>query len=133
MNTFGERLKHVRKAKKLRQNELGQTLGLTQSTISQYEKNQKTPDINTLKKIADTLNVSAEYLLLRTDDPINYTREHRELIEKENITPFITPEELKKNYRFMLDGREAKPEEIEEAIRYILIQREMRKKDNFDN
>ncbi|MFL0365728.1 helix-turn-helix domain-containing protein [Pseudobacillus sp. 179-B 2D1 NHS] len=129
LNTFGERLKNIRKAKDLTQKELADAVDIDQSSISYFERNKKKPDMDTLKKIADILNVSADYLLLRTNSPVDYSPEQSHLIKKLNANPFITPEELKENYRFVIEGREATTEEIEEAIRYVRIQRMMKEKD----
>ncbi len=44
-------------------------LNITKATISQWGRNNSVPNGVTLAKIADMLDVSADYLLLRTDDP----------------------------------------------------------------
>lgn len=41
-------------------------LNVTVATISNYEKNVHTPDLNTLVKLADFYDVSTDYLLQRT-------------------------------------------------------------------
>lgn len=132
LNTFGDRLKYVRKMKDLTQKELANAVQLDQSAISHFERNKKKPDMDTLKKIADVLNISVDFLLLRTTDPVVYSKNQNDLIENVNSNPFITPDELKKNYRFLIGGREATTAEIEEAIKYILIQRMMKKQNPTD-
>ena len=45
--------------------------GTTRATISQWNTRQATPKGDTVAVIASALNVSSEYLLGRTDDPID--------------------------------------------------------------
>ncbi|KRN97798.1 hypothetical protein IV54_GL001098 [Levilactobacillus paucivorans] len=65
---FGERLKAVRKHKRLTQLELSQRLEVSKGTISAYEQGLSYPSIETLTKICDVLDTSSDYLLGRTDD-----------------------------------------------------------------
>ncbi len=65
--SFGENMKRIRKEKGMSQSVLGDKLGVTQQTIAQYEKIQNTPKYETLKKIADALEVST--LLLTAPYP----------------------------------------------------------------
>lgn len=62
---FKEILKELRKEKDISQTELAKSLKLARSTIAQYETGDRTPDYDTLKKIADYFNVSTDYLLGR--------------------------------------------------------------------
>jgi len=48
--------------------------GTTRATISTWGKNNSTPRGETVAIIADGLGVSTDYLLGRTDDPVDYTR-----------------------------------------------------------
>ena len=63
---IGERIKLFRKRA-----ELGEKINVTGTTITRYEKNSRTPDINTLKKIAEVLNISLNELLLSNSTAIN--------------------------------------------------------------
>lgn len=69
MNKFPQRLKELRMAKKVTQEELGQHLGFRDSTISQYESGSREPDYDTLLKIAEFFGVTTDYLLGRTVYP----------------------------------------------------------------
>lgn len=64
-NPIPMRLKEVRKKAKISQKELGVRIGIDESSASarmnQYEKGKHTPDISTLKKIADELGVPLNY------------------------------------------------------------------------
>lgn len=64
------RLKELRKKKGISQLRLATDLNTTQNTISRYETGEREPGIEELLKIADYFNVSVDYLLGRTDDPL---------------------------------------------------------------
>ena len=72
---FGDKLKFLRKSKKLSQTEFGEALGLATSTVSGYEKGNRMPDLNTLNKIADFFDVSVDYLLDRENEINNTEKE----------------------------------------------------------
>ena len=60
---FGEILVNLRKTKGLSQEQLAEELGLTRQTISKWELNQSTPDINYLVQLSDFFGVSTDYLI----------------------------------------------------------------------
>lgn len=64
---FDKRLKLLRNEKDLKQSELADILGVSNSTIGMYEQGRRYPDLDTLQKIADYFDVSVDYLLGRTD------------------------------------------------------------------
>ena len=64
------RLKELRKKKGISQLRLATDLNTTQNTIRRYETGEREPGIEELLKIADYFNVSVDYLLGRTDDPL---------------------------------------------------------------
>lgn len=63
------RIREARKAKGLTLKELGKAIGVAESTVSMYENGKREPDNSTLVKIANTLEVSTDYLLCQVDDP----------------------------------------------------------------
>lgn len=68
MENFGERLKELRKEKKLTQKELAKNLDSAQSAIFYWESNKQEPTISALKKICLFFGVSADYLLGLEDE-----------------------------------------------------------------
>lgn len=60
---LGETLSSLRKAKGLSQEQLAEELGLTRQTISKWECNQSTPDLEYLVQLSDFFAVSADYLI----------------------------------------------------------------------
>lgn len=55
--TTGEKIKQVRKQKKISQQILGKSLGVSQAMIAQYENGSRLPKIETLRRIAAALEV----------------------------------------------------------------------------
>lgn len=70
--SIGSNIKSARTKKGLTQKQLGQKLGVSQSAIGQFEKDSSSPNIKTIEKIADALD-------------INY----RELVEPDDIFTVI--------------------------------------------
>ncbi|MFZ7132515.1 MAG: helix-turn-helix domain-containing protein [Eubacteriales bacterium] len=67
---FSERLKQTRKLKCLKQKDVAQYLCLDRSTYAGYESGKNKPSFEKLIELADLLNVSVDYLLGRSDNPI---------------------------------------------------------------
>ena len=67
MVRFGERLKAARNAKRLSQQALADIIGKSLNTIGLYERGLRQPSLETLCLLADTLDVSVDYLLARTE------------------------------------------------------------------
>ena len=65
-----ENLKKIRKEKNITQIRLSIAAEVSQETISAYESGKALPSAETLIKIADFLDVSIDYLLDRTDNPV---------------------------------------------------------------
>ena len=64
MDDFGERLRKLRVAQDLTQQQLGEKLGVVPSTIGKYEKVKDSyPSIEVLIKLSDFFSVSTDYLL----------------------------------------------------------------------
>ncbi|WP_251393100.1 helix-turn-helix domain-containing protein [Mediterraneibacter agrestimuris] len=66
---FKENLKEARIKSGLSQKEVSENIGVAKSTYSLYESGNREPNVNTIKKIADVLNVSADTLLGIDEDP----------------------------------------------------------------
>ncbi|MFV0516523.1 MAG: helix-turn-helix domain-containing protein [Aminipila sp.] len=55
--SIGENIKNARKSKGLSQSELGAALSVSQAMIAQYENGVRNPKFETIKKIAEKLDV----------------------------------------------------------------------------
>ena len=69
MEIYIERIKIIRKEKKITQKEISITLKMKQQQYSRYEKCNNQLPIDTFIKIADYLNTDTNYLLGFTDNP----------------------------------------------------------------
>ncbi len=67
MVKFGERLKAARTTKHMSQQALADIIGKSLNTVGLYERGLRQPSLETLCLLADTLEVSCDYLLARTD------------------------------------------------------------------
>ena len=66
---FNEKLVKLRKENLLSQEELAEKLGVTRQTISKWELEQTTPDMDKLSQMAKLFNVSVDELLNEADEP----------------------------------------------------------------
>lgn len=66
---FNDNLRTARERKGFSQKEMAERIGVAKSTYSLYESGNREPNVQTIKKIADTLNVSADELLGIDDTP----------------------------------------------------------------
>ena len=60
---FSQKLKKLRIDAGLSQKQLGERIGLTNSTLSKYENASKAPSIDSLIALAKVFHVSVDYLL----------------------------------------------------------------------
>jgi len=72
---FGKRLKELREAKGLRQEDIGKKINVGKSAVSQWENNIRTPDAYVILQLADFFNVTTDYMLGRTDDPRPFSKD----------------------------------------------------------
>ena len=56
-------LRDLRRARGMTMKELGEKVGVAESTISQYETGRRDPDFETLLKLAEQFDVSVDYLI----------------------------------------------------------------------
>lgn len=66
MIKFNEQLRLLRKERGLSQQELADRIGLSKSSINMYERGEREPGIDTLKRIAAFYNVDIDFLLGKT-------------------------------------------------------------------
>jgi transcriptional regulator with XRE-family HTH domain len=61
--SFGQRLTEVREAKGFTKDKLGKSINIHYSQIGRYERNEASPSADALKKMANALDVSTDYLM----------------------------------------------------------------------
>ena len=64
---FADRLRECRKRERRTQRELAEYLGVTTITYQRYELAALSPPLDKFRKLADYFDVSADYLLGRSD------------------------------------------------------------------
>ncbi|WP_094603395.1 hypothetical protein SPSIL_014330 [Sporomusa silvacetica DSM 10669] len=68
---FAERLRHLRTDRKVSMQKLAEEIGLkNKGTIGQFETEKTVPSADTLISLADYFNVSIDYLVGRSDNPM---------------------------------------------------------------
>jgi len=69
MNTLGMRLREARERLGLNQKQAAERLGISNVVLNRYERDERKPDPETLRRIAEEYGTSADYLLGLSDDP----------------------------------------------------------------
>ena len=67
---FYERLRNIRKLQNKTQKEVADSIGLGERNYQSFEYGTSKPSFDTLISLADYFNISLDYLVERTDDPI---------------------------------------------------------------
>lgn len=81
MKDFGSRLRATLQAREMTQTTLGDRIGRSKGAVSQWIKGQTEPDLATLARLCDILNVSADFLV-RGLPSVTYSPETRRLAER---------------------------------------------------
>lgn len=85
-HTLGEKIRSLRKAKKLTLEELAGQVGVSQPFLSGVERGDKNPRLETLEGIAEALNVSPA-LLQHPDIDITRLHEISEIVKELSVLP----------------------------------------------
>lgn len=97
--SFSKRLKFLRKESDLYQKELAEKIGVSRTTITQYENGAREPNYETLKKLANFFEVSIDYLL-------GNTNQRRSAVKRE--AAFFEDQELLEIYENLKDRKDLK-------------------------
>lgn len=118
---FGEKIRFIREKKKQTLKEVAEKAGVSESLMSQIERNKISPAIDTLLRIADVLEIDFEYLFrdYRQKRKINLVRasersEHRigdVYFEQLSKTPGQGQHEMEAYIMEIAPGGESKSEE----------------------
>ncbi len=77
---IGERIREIRKERKISQIEFSKTLGITQDKLSKYENGRIKPPIELLLSISEKFNISLNWLLMGKGD--KYLKKEEEIDEE---------------------------------------------------
>lgn len=81
---LGDKIKQIRKAKNISQKDFAKILKIPVSTLANYENNHREPNIDTLNKISNALDVSPLELFPNHDtDDSNHENEYSYIQSKE--------------------------------------------------
>ena len=101
---FAQRLRELRRQKGLSQTELGKLAGLHYTHIGRFERGASRPGSDSLKRLADVLNVSGDYLLEGAETEAAKARfEDRELLRQFQEVELL-PDEDKQVIKKLLDA-----------------------------
>lgn len=106
MNVLGKRLGEMRKKRGLTQRQLADKLNVSHGRISLYETGDRSPDPEMLKRLADFLGCSTDYLLGRTDDPNPVSEDEtdiKKILEQKEKAHFEGHELTEEERRFISD------------------------------
>ncbi|MDN2450218.1 helix-turn-helix domain-containing protein [Leuconostoc sp. UCMA20149] len=108
MSITANRIKELRKQKKLTQSELAEKINASRMAIANYETDRNNPSYAMLSLIADALDTTVEYLQGKTDRPTKTidskvntrddSKKHVELSDDELIMSF-EGKELSEDYK----------------------------------
>lgn len=118
-----ERLRQLRKAKKLTMKELGKKFNLAESTISGYENGIRKPDIELVERFASFFGVSTDYLLGRTEYPQGIVLTDKSEEEKRRIYEQFVIRDVDKPIKYK--GKELNPEQLEYLNKALSIINEL--------
>lgn len=86
-NQIGAKLKNLRKSRKLTQEEFAEKIGVSRSTLSCYEIDQRTPSIKTLQIIAENFGVGLDYFgISAKDEAFDLLARAKDVFENEAIS-----------------------------------------------
>jgi transcriptional regulator with XRE-family HTH domain len=90
---FGEKIREIRERKHLKMREVAAKAGVSESLISQIERNRISPAIDTLLTIIDILDVDPDFIFrdFKKDHPVNLVRAKE---KKRAVIDGVTYEQL---------------------------------------
>lgn len=113
MKQLGDRLRDLREARDLRQNEVAAALNISNKLLSSYERNISIPPADTIKKLCEFYNASADYLLqIQISQPVD--------IPDKSEQPGYNLVALTPSQKRLLSYYDQLNEENQEAIRGLM-------------
>ncbi|MDW8563606.1 helix-turn-helix domain-containing protein [Staphylococcus shinii] len=98
---IGQKLRNIRKEKKITINKLAKDTGFTPSFISQFERGLTSASISTLKKITDALSMNLT-MLLNEDEELQYSP-FTYIVRKGEYKKLAYPDEKSTDYMITRD------------------------------
>ncbi|MED1603016.1 helix-turn-helix transcriptional regulator [Alkalihalophilus marmarensis] len=136
--SFGKRLKQLRMQKKLTQKELSNILKISESAVGMYEREEREPSFEVVRKLAAYFDVSTDELILgeriadklKDDDQnINLTKEDSTDYELQFLSDLdnkLPLDLILKKYNLIFDDVDLNEEEIRGIFAYLRAARSMK-------
>lgn len=87
---LGERLRYLRELRNLTQKQLAALADISQATIAHIEKSTKDPSVETLRKLAEAMDVHVATLFSTNDVYVfDLKRLRRKYTKADNLTPHL--------------------------------------------
>jgi transcriptional regulator with XRE-family HTH domain len=87
MNSIGKQLKTLRKSQRMTQQSVADRVGITRATLSNYEIDRRTPDLKTLRKLAECFGVNLDYFgVAPADDVLDLLARAKDVFENDRIS-----------------------------------------------
>ena len=109
----GSKLKKLRENQGLLQKELADKIGISLSSISMYERGERQPDNDTLKKLSQYFNVSIDYLL---DNEISTTN-----LKDDELKEIEALKNLLIKYGYMKPNEDLSDESLKKLINFVSV------------
>lgn len=91
---MNNRIRELRKQRGLTMKQLGNVVGLAESTISQYETGKREPDNETLLKISEYFSVTVGYLIGADEPKEAPTNGERDILDEVDVAFYGDYKEL---------------------------------------
>lgn len=120
--SIGSRIKKLRDNRGWTLIDLGDRAKINKSVLSRIESGKRPVQAEELRIFAQLFNVSSDYLLGRTDDPLkSLSQETKDVLDNLDLTD----EEIRNMFPFEIDGRPITDEEFKWFIASVRSRRLM--------
>lgn len=87
MYSIGQQLKTLRQSQKMTQQTVAEKVGITRATLSNYEIDRRTPDLKTLRKLAECFGVGLDYFgIAPADEILDLLARAKDVFENDRIS-----------------------------------------------
>ena len=84
---IGIKIKTLRKSRKLTQEDFAEKIGVSRSTLSCYETDQRTPNIKTLQQISEAFGVGLDYFGINAkDEAFDLLARAKDVFENDDVS-----------------------------------------------
>lgn len=85
-DSIGQKLRLLRKEKRMTQQELADALQIKRATVSNYEIGRRSPHLSELRRIAEYFGVGLDYFgMVQTDDVLDLIARAKAVFDNESI------------------------------------------------